>query len=185
MRARVRRKRRRACVRKAVWQESRECPRRRLRKRVGVSTSSIGDFKDIGKACGIDFVFAWGIDEPDGIAEIANCHVYAGMQAWRQTRPGDTVSATAVYSEAERVQNRAFRARLWKSRCISTGSDVQKRVYWRQAVFSPTSMQGRYNPCPASSRCRKPLILWRKFFLSTTTSSFTITTSRIHIRLLL
>lgn len=78
------------------------------------------------------------------------------------------------------VKNDAQLARLWTSRWICTGSDVQKRPICRQAVFSPTSVQAGYNPCPASSRRCKPLILWRKIFLSTTTSSFTITTSFIY-----
>ena len=78
------------------------------------------------------------------------------------------------------AKNRLLAARLWTSHWICTGSDVQKHVDYRRAVFSPTSVQAGYNPCPAGLCQRKPLILWRKLFLSTTTASFTITTSFIY-----
>lgn len=101
----------------------------------------------------------------------------AGGGAWLCGFPGGWKHCAKAGLPAK---NALLAARLWTSHWICTGSDVQKHVYCRPAVFSPTSVQAGYNPCPAGSRRPKLLILWRKFFLSTTTASFTITTSFIY-----
>jgi hypothetical protein len=50
-------------------------------------------------------------------------------------------------------------ARLWKRSCISTGPDVQNSRFFCSPAFCPTSVQHRYNACPAAPRVRKPLTL--------------------------
>lgn len=62
---------------------------------------------------------------------------------------------------------------LWKSRCISTGSDVQNKAFQDKTKICPTSMQARRNPCPGSKLRRKPLMLWSKRHLSTVNAAFT------------
>jgi hypothetical protein len=52
---------------------------------------------------------------------------------------------------------------------------VQKHRSCAQADFCPPLAQLGYKACPASSRARKLLILWKKTNLSTESSSFTIT----------
>ena len=116
----------------------------------------------------LNAVTAWVRECPDGWMQGPECDC-GGCQRL------DALPKTGLPAK-----NRLLAALLWTSHWICTGSDVQKHVDCRPAVFSPTSVQAGYNPCPASLCRRKPLILWRKFFLSTTTASFTITTSFIY-----
>lgn len=49
--------------------------------------------------------------------------------------------------------------RLWRKPCISTGLDVQKTSFLVNAAFCPRTVQLRYNPFPAYTPSRKPLML--------------------------
>ena len=116
-----------------------------------------------------------------GLAENDDANAGKG----RLLLPGDGKQAAAwrrknglLHAVATTCRQKAppMHARLWTSRCISTGCDVQNRPFCRLGVFSPPSVQARYNPCPARSLNRKLLILWSKPILSTVNCSFTITT---------
>jgi hypothetical protein len=49
--------------------------------------------------------------------------------------------------------------RLWTNACISTAADVQNSRFFLDRLFCPTSVQHRYNACPANPEVRKPLTL--------------------------
>lgn len=64
--------------------------------------------------------------------------------------------------------------RLWKSRGISTGSDVQNTANPASHKNCPSFVQTSHKPCSAGKRVRKPLMLWSKPELSTEEAAFTI-----------
>ncbi|VXC25791.1 hypothetical protein MASSI9I_60076 [Massilia sp. 9I] len=65
-------------------------------------------------------------------------------------------------------------ARLWKSRGISTGSDVQNTAIPRLTEICPSFVQAPHKVCAAGKRDCKSLMLWSKRDLSTEELTFTI-----------
>ncbi len=64
--------------------------------------------------------------------------------------------------------------RLWKSRCISTGSDVQNAAIPASFENCPRFVQTPHRLCSAGNRVCKSLMLWSKRELSTEEAAFTI-----------
>ncbi|WP_379678397.1 hypothetical protein [Massilia consociata] len=63
---------------------------------------------------------------------------------------------------------------LWKSRCISTGPDVQNDAFPVHPKICPVNVQSAHTPCTAGKPVAKSLILWSKRELSTEVPAFTI-----------
>ena len=64
--------------------------------------------------------------------------------------------------------------RLWKSRCISTGADVQNVLFLGLSEICPSSVPTSHRLCSTGKWRLKSLILWSKQDLSTVNCSFTI-----------
>jgi len=71
--------------------------------------------------------------------------------------------------------------RMWKSRWISTGADVQNPLFFGKPDFYPRSVTSRRKVCQPGKMERKSLILWSKQRLSTVQWTFTITTNFVYI----
>jgi len=69
---------------------------------------------------------------------------------------------------------RYSRSALWKSRGISTGSDVQNAAFFLPSEICPRFVQTSHKLCTAGKRARKSLMLWSKPELSTEALAFTI-----------
>ena len=65
---------------------------------------------------------------------------------------------------------------LWRTRCISTGWNVQKMRFHVHENFYPPSLHREHIGFPADSKWRKPLMLWKNPGLSTQIGAFTTTT---------
>lgn len=65
---------------------------------------------------------------------------------------------------------------LWRTQCISTGWNVQKRVFFNHRQICSPSLHRQHRGSPASLKPRKPLKLWKNPGLSTQSAAFTITT---------
>jgi hypothetical protein len=93
-------------------------------------------------------------------------------------KPEMPVSKKKFLSVADR-NNAVIASRLsglWRTQCISTGWNVQKRVFFNcQQICSP-SLHCQHQGSPASFKPRKPLKLWENPSLSTQSAAFTITT---------
>ena len=93
-------------------------------------------------------------------------------------KPEMPVSKKKFLSVADR-NNAVIASRLsglWRTQCISTGWNVQKRVFFnRQQICSP-SLHRQHQGSPADLKPRKLLKLWKNPGLSTQSAAFTITT---------
>jgi hypothetical protein len=70
----------------------------------------------------------------------------------------------------------AMSRRVWISRWISTGRDVQERLFFPQPKICPPAVPLQYPPFPATFFAAKQLINIDFFGLSTKKRAFTITT---------
>jgi len=75
----------------------------------------------------------------------------------RGTYPAHTENMSLIRCPGH--QNRPKQAPLWKTSCISTAANVQNNRFFVDRRFCPTSVQHRYNACPADPEARKPLTL--------------------------
>ena len=79
---------------------------------------------------------------------------------------------------SKRLQKRLFSAflltRLWKSRGISTGWDVQNAAIFASPKICPPFVPTPHRLCSAGKRVCKSLMLWSKRELSTEEAAFTI-----------
>jgi hypothetical protein len=65
---------------------------------------------------------------------------------------------------------------LWRTQCISTGWNVQKRVFFNHRQNCSPSLHCQHRGSPASFKSPNPLKLWKNPGLSTQSAAFTITT---------
>jgi len=102
------------------------------------------------------------------------------------------VKTRASNEDEKRLQARAVKRqpykkivlqtkRMWKSRCISTGADVQNTLFTDTPTSYPRSVSAKNTVFQPTKKSRKPLMLWSKQTLSTVNVAFTITINFVYI----